>query len=100
MVIFKAYNADEMGTEFTKTPLTPAEHARAYRGCQRYGDRIIPVCLEAVEIESLVAMGLLNLEQRQDREAIGYALRGFLDSTMGDRKVIEKITRAMSPVEA
>ena len=84
----------------TKISLTRAERSRAYRGRQRYGDRIVHVCLEAVEIESLVAMGLLKAEHRQDRDAIGHALRGFLDSTMGDRKVIEKITRAMSPIEA
>jgi hypothetical protein len=63
-------------------PNLAAERMRRHRQRQRNGLRCLTIELRATEIETLIRMGLLRSETRNDRLAIIEALYEFFDDTL------------------
>ena len=68
-------------TEIDRLPrLSPgAQRMRRYRERRRRGLSCIKVQLRRSEVEALIACGLLQPAQRQDRNALAAALHRYLD---------------------
>lgn len=69
-------------TEVAHLPrLSPAaERMRRYRARRRRGLSCIKVQLRRSEVDALVASGLLEQTERQDRTALATALHRYLDA--------------------
>ena len=59
-----------------------AERMRLHRERRRLGLRCLVIELHATEIDTLIRMGLLKRETRNDRNAIIRALYAFFDCTL------------------
>jgi hypothetical protein len=64
------------------TPSLAAERMRRHRQRRRNGLHCLTIELRATEIETLIRMGLLRSETRNDRFAIIEALYDFFDHTL------------------
>ena len=63
------------------SPISPAaERMRRYRERRRRGLSCIKVQLRRSEVDALIACGLLEPAERQDRRALAAALHRYLDS--------------------
>jgi hypothetical protein len=60
-------------------PLSPAaERMRRYRRRRVAGQQCVTVTLDEHQLWGLIACGFLAKDQRQNREAVAYALRAYL----------------------
>lgn len=69
--------------ELDPRPTSAAERMRLHRERRRNGMRCLMIELHVTEIEALVRIGLLQVETRNDPNAIREALYGYLDQTLG-----------------
>jgi hypothetical protein len=65
-------------------PATAAERMRLYRKRRRHGMRYVRVPLHVTEVDSLVRIGLLKEDQRQDPEAVQTAVMGLIYRALDD----------------
>jgi hypothetical protein len=61
-------------TEDRKAPIAPAERMRRYRRRRREREEYVRIPLHATEIGTLIHMGLLTEDLRQDDEALQTAI--------------------------
>jgi hypothetical protein len=72
-----------MSTE-AYTSSTPAARMRRYRRRRRQGLHYVRIPLHVTEIDTLIRMGLLTEEQRQDEGALRKAIRGIVYAALDD----------------
>jgi hypothetical protein len=70
------------GTADPTAPSATAKRMRLHRYRRRQGLRCITAELRETEIDTLVRMGLLEAEMRNDLKAIKKALHEFLDAVL------------------
>jgi hypothetical protein len=73
-----------MSTQDKIEPLNVAERMRLYRRRRRHGEKFVRISLHVTEIETLVRMGLLTEEQRQDDEALQTAILSIVYRALED----------------
>ena len=70
-------------TECSPSPSPAAERMRRHRERRRDGLRCLNVELHETEIDTLIRIGLLKNEMRNDLGAVIDALYAYLDQTLG-----------------
>jgi hypothetical protein len=73
-----------MTTDDRIAPLNPAERMRLYRRRRRHGEQFVRISLHVTEIDTLVRMGLLTEEQRQNDLALQTAILGIVYRALED----------------
>jgi hypothetical protein len=63
-----------MSTQDKIEPLNVTERMRLYRPRRRHGEQFVRIPLHVTEIDTLVRMGLLTQEQREDHQALQTAI--------------------------
>jgi hypothetical protein len=81
-----------------KVAHTPAERMRAHCKRRRQEQPYVRVLLNAPQIDSLIGMGLLKEERRQDPEALESSIYGLLDWALEDQELAKKIAHALRPI--
>jgi hypothetical protein len=74
-----------MSNERTKIPSTAAERMRLYRSRRRKGLRGVLIPLHTSDIDSLILMGVLAEEQREDVDALQGAVLDILYRAMDEQ---------------
>jgi hypothetical protein len=73
-----------MSTQDRTAPLTPAERMRRYRQRRRQREEYVRIPLHVTEIDTLIRMGLLTEERRQDDEALQTAVLSIVYRALED----------------
>ena len=73
-----------MSTADRIEPLNAAERMRLYRRRRRQGLQHVRIELHVTEIDTLVRMGLLTEERRQDHEALQTAILSIVYGALED----------------
>jgi hypothetical protein len=79
-----------MSTSDRIEPLNAAERMRLYRRRRRRGMQYVRIALHVTEIDTLIHMGLLTEEQRQDADALQTAILAIVYRALEDGGVIGK----------
>jgi hypothetical protein len=75
-----------MSTQDKIEPLNVAGRMRLYRRRRRHGEQFVRIALHVTEIDTLVRMGLLTQEQRQDHQALQTAILTIVYRALEDAK--------------
>jgi hypothetical protein len=73
-----------MSTQNKIELLKVAERMRLYRRRRRQGEQFVRIPLHVTEIDTLVRMGLLTKEQRQDDQALQTAIMSIVYRALED----------------
>jgi hypothetical protein len=68
--------------QFVRSPSTAAERMRAHRDRRRRGMRCLWVELRATEIDTIVSVGLIKPDARNDINAVRDGFYAFLDRAL------------------
>jgi hypothetical protein len=79
-----------MNTPDRVAALTPAQRMRRYRRRRRAGLRDVHIPLHVTEIATLVRMGLLTEERRQDDEALQTAILSIVYQALEDAEAASR----------